>query len=294
MMYAGFFVSLNSLPGWIAWVQYISPFKYGFEMLVVNEFDGLPINCTYPPGVPGDRFPCPIDSGDQVLRFLGLGYRDIWVSVVALLLQTLMWHTLAYGLLHLWYSKRRGGGPLPPTHRHSRPAGGGGVTGSTSAATPTSATSCTVHRRLCAHVCVSVSAVIYMKQCGDIHPRSRPCLGRFILPIGSVFSVFCRASPQLLPQCAVRRFWRWRWRPACWCWPWSRSCVRSSASSRRARPSSASIFRAASMALAAVRRGLCSYLPNRRHGRSHAAHPRALRGHRDPMQLHGWVGELAV
>ena len=101
MMFAGFFADLSELPAWFAWIQYISPFKFGYEMLLVNEFEGLPLECKYPEGFPGD-LPCPITSGDQVLRFLDLTYRDIWVSVFALLLQTLMWHLLAFALLHFW------------------------------------------------------------------------------------------------------------------------------------------------------------------------------------------------
>ena len=101
-------------PSWFAWIQYISPFKFGYEMLLVNEFTDLPIRCEWPEGFP-DTVPCPLDNGNLVLRFLDLSYCDIWVSVFALLLQTLMWHLLAFSLLHFWYVGGRWPRPaLPP------------------------------------------------------------------------------------------------------------------------------------------------------------------------------------
>ena len=104
MMFAGFFKSLDDIPSWFAWIQYISPFKYGYEMLVVNEFTDLPIECSI------GNYTCGIDNGNQVLRVLNLDEGDVWAAVVALLLQALVWHLVAIAALHIWYAYS----PPPP------------------------------------------------------------------------------------------------------------------------------------------------------------------------------------
>jgi len=57
MLSAGFFISVNKLPVWIRWTHYISYLKYGYDSLMLNEFDGnsyktVP-NVTTPYDVPG-------------------------------------------------------------------------------------------------------------------------------------------------------------------------------------------------------------------------------------------------
>ncbi|CUG00176.1 ABC transporter, putative [Bodo saltans] len=42
---SGFLINLNSIPIIWRWIKYISFFRYGFEALVLNEFDGLTFNC---------------------------------------------------------------------------------------------------------------------------------------------------------------------------------------------------------------------------------------------------------
>lgn len=36
-LFAGFFKNLDTLPPWIGWIQYITPFKYGFAAYTLNE-----------------------------------------------------------------------------------------------------------------------------------------------------------------------------------------------------------------------------------------------------------------
>ena len=96
-LFAGFFKSLEDIPAWFSWIQYVSPFKYGYEMLVVNEFAGLPIVCNVGPS-------CSIDNGDQLLAYLGLEQQDIWISAFALACITLLWHCIGCSFLHFWYA----------------------------------------------------------------------------------------------------------------------------------------------------------------------------------------------
>ena len=37
VLISGFFKNLDNLPGWVGWIQYLSPLKFGFGALVLNE-----------------------------------------------------------------------------------------------------------------------------------------------------------------------------------------------------------------------------------------------------------------
>ena len=38
MIFSGLYNKLDSIPVWISWLQYISPFRYGLHCLLLNEF----------------------------------------------------------------------------------------------------------------------------------------------------------------------------------------------------------------------------------------------------------------
>ena len=38
--FGGLFANLQAFPKWIEWIQYLSPIKYGFEALMLNEVEG--------------------------------------------------------------------------------------------------------------------------------------------------------------------------------------------------------------------------------------------------------------
>lgn len=40
MMFSGLYNRLSSIPTWISWLQYISPFRYGLHMLLLNQYHG--------------------------------------------------------------------------------------------------------------------------------------------------------------------------------------------------------------------------------------------------------------
>ncbi|PGH02399.1 hypothetical protein GX51_04707 [Blastomyces parvus] len=45
IMYTGYTIPVNYLPGWSRWMNYINPFAYAFEALMANEFHGLEFPC---------------------------------------------------------------------------------------------------------------------------------------------------------------------------------------------------------------------------------------------------------
>ncbi|KAK9242212.1 ATP-binding cassette transporter CGR1 [Lipomyces tetrasporus] len=45
MIYTGYTIPVNYLPGWSRWMNYINPFAYAFEALMASEFHGLQYPC---------------------------------------------------------------------------------------------------------------------------------------------------------------------------------------------------------------------------------------------------------
>ncbi|KAI8924870.1 P-loop containing nucleoside triphosphate hydrolase protein [Entophlyctis helioformis] len=93
---SGLFVNSGSLPAYFAWIQYISPMKYGFQSLVINEYGGLQVGCTAT-GAPVDGSVCVEQLGlnnglsiaaccgilvAMVFALLALGYASM-LSLVA-------------------------------------------------------------------------------------------------------------------------------------------------------------------------------------------------------------------
>jgi len=38
LILSGLFNKLTSMPDWSSWLQYLTPFRYGFQLIVQNEF----------------------------------------------------------------------------------------------------------------------------------------------------------------------------------------------------------------------------------------------------------------
>jgi len=49
MLFAGFFVNQDNIPIWLIEFQYLSFFKYGYQVLMLNEYTDLKLECMDPP-----------------------------------------------------------------------------------------------------------------------------------------------------------------------------------------------------------------------------------------------------
>jgi ABC-type multidrug transport system permease subunit len=45
IIYTGYTIPVEYLPGWSRWMNYVNPFAYAFEALMVNEFHGRAFSC---------------------------------------------------------------------------------------------------------------------------------------------------------------------------------------------------------------------------------------------------------
>jgi ATP-binding cassette, subfamily G (WHITE), member 2, PDR len=78
MLFGGFFIGPEQLPDWMVWLYWLSPFRYVYEALSINELGGATFECKsdelVPPEdelEPGDVQTCPITSGDIALQAQG-------------------------------------------------------------------------------------------------------------------------------------------------------------------------------------------------------------------------------
>ena len=71
MLFSGFIVDLSTVFNWISWIQWISACRYGSNILIVNEFQGLTF-C-----LANNSQICPM-KGEQVIDDLGFDHGTSW------------------------------------------------------------------------------------------------------------------------------------------------------------------------------------------------------------------------
>lgn len=121
LLFAGLLVSLESLPVWVSWFQYLSFMRYATEGFVINEMSGLRFqgpceietvfgagdetcNDMIPPFVNNDTCSseCAFDGVAQLSQ-LGFGntFATLWWDVFALAMYSSVWILLTYVVLRL-------------------------------------------------------------------------------------------------------------------------------------------------------------------------------------------------
>jgi len=71
MIFGGLFVNLETIPKVFHWIQYISPIKYSYNAMLLEEFQSLDnLVCSDTQRKPDGS--CPFDNGEQVLTTMGM------------------------------------------------------------------------------------------------------------------------------------------------------------------------------------------------------------------------------
>merc|ERR1712166_734535 len=103
LLFGGFYVNTANIPDFIAWVQEISFFKWGFKALAINEYQTLQfvgktgqlcktaVNVTK-----GD---CAFEDGKQVLELLTFGTGTVAECLIYLFCITVVVHCIAFSCL---------------------------------------------------------------------------------------------------------------------------------------------------------------------------------------------------
>ena len=83
--FSGLFKNSNNIPPWIGWIQYVTPFKYAFIVLVENEIGGESA------GVAELGFNVSLWSSIVILGCLGIIYRLIGLFCLSRLKNSIQW-----------------------------------------------------------------------------------------------------------------------------------------------------------------------------------------------------------
>lgn len=62
ILLGGFYIIGTRIMWWIRWIRYISLFYYGLKLLIINQFEGVPVSC--PPG----ENQCPFPNDEAIFE----------------------------------------------------------------------------------------------------------------------------------------------------------------------------------------------------------------------------------
>jgi len=105
MFFSGFFIKPSSLPWIWRWAPYISLFKYGFQAIMLNEFDDLSLSCVTSSG---DAVPNCTVEGETVLEYMGINTEySPWLDVLLLAVIWLAFRVLQFVFLKFLNKEKR-------------------------------------------------------------------------------------------------------------------------------------------------------------------------------------------
>ena len=103
MLFGGFFLNNESVPDWLIWLKYLSWYKYSNEILIINQWEGITIDCPQfnssdvsNATVSGKS--C-IPDGDGVIEFYGFNKEDYYIDFIALAILAIGFRIIAYLVL---------------------------------------------------------------------------------------------------------------------------------------------------------------------------------------------------
>ena len=92
MIFGGLLVNLNTIPDWLSWFQYISPIRYSYNGMLMEDFSQIgALSCSFEQQKPDGS--CPYDNGAA------------WVATMGMDISTgdCLWILLGmYGVMRLW------------------------------------------------------------------------------------------------------------------------------------------------------------------------------------------------
>jgi len=74
VLFSGFYVSIDLIPVWLRWLQWLSPLTYANRILVVDEF----YDCGDRRGIGGTAATAANENCDALIRSVGANPNDVW------------------------------------------------------------------------------------------------------------------------------------------------------------------------------------------------------------------------
>jgi len=92
----------RSVPVWLSWLKYLSWFLYGFEALLINQWEGVKdISCIVPSiDQNSDNFSC-MSTGEEVLDQLAFEQANFWRDILMLVVLAVGLRIMAFIALFL-------------------------------------------------------------------------------------------------------------------------------------------------------------------------------------------------
>ncbi|KAG2796864.1 hypothetical protein PC129_g21277 [Phytophthora cactorum] len=101
LLFGGFLLNSETMPGSVGWLKHLSIFGYAFEILMANELEGIVLSFDAP------GYPAVPVFGEVYLKTLGMDYTQRYYDVAALALIAIVLQFLAYVFLSLQVPKHR-------------------------------------------------------------------------------------------------------------------------------------------------------------------------------------------
>jgi ATP-binding cassette, subfamily G (WHITE), eye pigment precursor transporter len=102
--FGGYLLNINTVPSWLSWMQYLSWFRYSYELLLVNQWSGYTnLTCSANSTKSTLSAPC-FHDGDSVLLFYGFQNFNYFIDFGGLLILIVVFRIGGYVAL-LWRSK---------------------------------------------------------------------------------------------------------------------------------------------------------------------------------------------
>ncbi len=87
-LFAGLLLDLNTIPVWLRWLDFFSIIKYGYQLLVINQYDDRELSCT------GALF-CRWKTGADVMKYVGTSPESLGRTVGILVALIIIFRVLA-------------------------------------------------------------------------------------------------------------------------------------------------------------------------------------------------------
>lgn len=107
MLFGGFYLKTDSVVPWLAWIQYISWFYYGYSALVINQWSGVtdiacPLDQTVPtPGANTSVSQLCITTGEDVLKDRDIDPDSFTLDIILLVVLAVVFRLFAFLSLYL-------------------------------------------------------------------------------------------------------------------------------------------------------------------------------------------------
>ncbi|POM76313.1 ABC Superfamily [Phytophthora palmivora] len=95
LLFGGFLLNSETMPGSVSWLKHLSIFGYAFEILMTNELEGIVLSFNAP------GYPAVPVYGEVYLQTLGMDYTDRYYDVAALALIAIVLQLVAFLFLSL-------------------------------------------------------------------------------------------------------------------------------------------------------------------------------------------------